>query len=90
LKATGNVAVSSTEWVRLQRAPLMHPIKNHRIVRQGAAMVASSRDCRGDALASAENEGWPPEQPQPMAMRRAGEEAMAALSVIQATVMRGH
>jgi hypothetical protein len=71
----------------------MHPIKTHRIVLESAAMaamVAGGRDRRGDALASAENEGWPPEQPQRMAMRRAGEEAMAALSVVQATVMRGH
>ncbi|GAB3366328.1 hypothetical protein GCM10027431_08120 [Lysobacter rhizosphaerae] len=74
----------------LTEDPVMHPIKTHRIVLESAAMVASSRDRCGDALASAENEGWPPERPQPMAMRRAGEEAMAALSVIQATVMRGH
>jgi hypothetical protein len=66
----------------------MHPIKNHRVVRQGAAMVASSRDRLGDAIASAENEGWPPERPQPMAMGRVGEEAMAVLSVIPAAVMQ--
>jgi len=69
----------------------MHPIKNHRIVCQGANMVASSRDRRGAAIESAENEGWPPERPQPMATRHASKDAIALFPALQPAVMRpGH
>lgn len=37
----------------------MYPIKQHRIVRHGAAMVGGEHDRGGAAMESAENEGWP-------------------------------
>jgi hypothetical protein len=66
----------------------MHPIKNHRIVRQGAAMAASARDRCGVAIESAENEGWPLERPYPVATRQVSKDAVAAFPVFQSTVMR--
>ncbi|WP_460763845.1 hypothetical protein [Lysobacter fragariae] len=35
----------------------MYPVKNHRVVRQSAALAGGNRD-RG-AIEAAENEGWP-------------------------------
>jgi hypothetical protein len=60
----------------------MHPIKNHRIVCQGAATVASGRDHRDVAIESAATRGWSPEQP-----RRVSKDAIAAFPAFQPTVM---
>jgi len=67
----------------------MHPIKNHRIVREGAAMVASGRDGRDAVIESAEDEGRLPERPHPMATYHASKDALAASPAFPPAVIAG-
>jgi hypothetical protein len=48
----------------------MNPIKKHRTVRHGTAMIG--RDRYGAAIESAENEGWPPLRSHAVLMRWPG------------------